>query len=272
MGKYDRIFHMALVGACIAAHTPLLLPTVGKENLALIEKTQKAMQQLEQELYLTQPETLIVITPHGNGLPDAMTLNANPEYVTNFEDFGDLVTKIRWKSDFMLIDRIREDFKAKHLPLVLDSAEALDYGAAVPLFYLAQHLPQIKVVPLVPSNLDLKAHFEFGHELKDEIMSSTRRIAVICSADLSHRAGENSPEGFSERGVAFDEKVLGDLRSGNFAGLLDIDENWANEARSCSIKALAILAGLMDHINHQTSVLSYEKPLGVGYVVANSKI
>lgn len=263
---------MGLVGACIAAHTPLLLPTIGKDNLALIDKTVKAMQQLEQELYLAQPETLLVISPHGNALPDAVTINANPEYVTNFEEFGDLVTKIRWKSDFMLVDRIREDLKLKHQPLVLDSVESLDYGTAVPLYYLAQHLPQVKIVPLIPASFDVKTHYDFGHELKDEIMSSTKRIAVVCSADLSHRAGENSPEGFSERGVAFDEKILNDLKNNNFSGFLEIDEAWANEARSCSIKALAILAGIMDHVNQATTVFSYEKPLGAGYIVAGSKI
>ena len=39
---------MALVFAGIAAHTPLLLPSVGKENLSLITKTAEAMKKLEQ--------------------------------------------------------------------------------------------------------------------------------------------------------------------------------------------------------------------------------
>ncbi len=263
---------MALVFAGIATHTPLLLPSVGKENLSLIAKTQQAMQQLEQELYLSQAETVVVITPHGNALPDALTINANPEYVTNFEEFGDLVTKLRWKSDFQLIDRIREDFKAKHLPLVLDSSETLDYGTSVPLFYLSQHMPQLRIVPLIPSQLDVKKHFEIGHDLKDEIMSSTRRIAVIASTDLSPRVGENSPEGLSPRGVSFDEKIIALLNANNYAGILEIDDAWADEAKCCGFKGLAILAGVMSKVNQQTTVLSYEKPLGVGYLVASSKI
>jgi len=263
---------MALVYAGIAAHTPLLLPSVGKENLGLIAKTAEAMKQLEQEVYLAQPETIIIISPHGNGLPDSLIINANPEYVTNFEEFGDLGTKMQWKSDFRLIDGIREDFKAKHLPLVLDSAEALDYGTSVPLFYLSQHLPDIRIVPLIPAQFDIKKHFDIGHDLKDEIMSSTRRIAVIASADLSHRVGENSPDGLSPRGVSFDEKIVADLTNNNYAGFLDIDENWVTEAQSCGIKALAVLAGVMSRVNQQTTVLSYEKPLGVGYLVASSKI
>ncbi len=266
------VVNMALVFSCIVPHTPLLMPTVGKEALALLDQTKKAMEQLEQEIYLSQPETVIVISPHGNSLPDAMVINVNPEYVTNFEEFGDLVTKIKWKADIMLVDRIREDFKIKHLPLSLDSSDFLDYGSAVPLSYLTPHLPQVKIIPLITSQLDIKTHYEFGRELKDEVMSSTRRVAIIASADLSHCVSENSPGGFSPRGVAFDDKVIADLNKRNLAGILDVDEAWATEAKACGVKALAILAGLMDEVNYASTVLSYEKPFGVGYVVASNKI
>lgn len=263
---------MGLVYSCISAHTPLLMPTIGKEGLAVIEKTRAAMVQLEQELYIAQPETVIVITPHGDSLPDSLAINLNSKYVTNFQEFGDLVTKLEWKSEIMLIDRIREDFKEKHLPLVLESSEFLDYGAAVPLFYLTQHLPNVRIVPLVTSQLDMKTHFNFGKELKDEIMSSTKRVAVIASADLSHRVGENSPEGFSPRGVAFDEKILEIVNKRNPIGILDIDEAWIGEAKACGAKVLAVLCGLIEDVRHECKVLSYEKPFGVGYLVAGMKI
>ncbi len=264
--------NMALVFSCIVPHTPLLMPTVGKEALALLDKTKKALETLEQEIYLAQPETILVISPHGNGLPDAMVINVNPEYVSNFEEFGDLVTKLKWKADILLVDRIREDFKIKHLPLSLDSAESLDYGSAVPLSYLTPHLPQVKIIPLITSQLSIKAHFDFGRELKDEIMSSVKRVAVVASADLSHCASENSPGGFSPRGAAFDDKVVADLGKRNNMGILDVDEAWETEAKACGVKSLALLAGIMDEVNYVPNVLSYEKPFGVGYVVAANKI
>lgn len=264
---------MSLVFSCIAAHTPLLMPTIAKDSLALLEKTRNAMLKLEQELYVAQPETIIVISPHGDSLPDAMTINLNSKYVTNFQEFGDLVTKLEWKPDTMLIDRIREDFKEKHLPLVLESSESLDYGTAVPLFYLTQHLPQVKIVPILTStNLDMKTHHEMGKQLKDEIMSSTKRIAVIASADLSHRVGENSPAGLSPKGVAFDEKIMEIITKHQHLGILDIDDAWVAEAQACGAKVLATLFGIMDEVNHETIVLSYEKPFGVGYLIAHKKI
>jgi AmmeMemoRadiSam system protein B len=263
---------MSLVFAAITAHTPLLMPTIGKEGLSVIAKTKEAMLQLEQELYVAQPETIIVISPHGDSLPDALSINLNSKYVTNFEEFGDLVTRLEWKSEIMLIDRFREDFKEKHLPLVLGSSEHIDYGCAVPLYYLTQHLPNVRIVPLITSQLDMKAHHTFGKELKDEIMSSTKRIAVIASADLSHRVGENSPDGLSPRGVAFDEKVMEVITKHDTNGILDLDEDWIKEAQACGAKVIATISGMLDDVNHEAKVLSYEKPFGVGYLVARMKI
>jgi len=239
----------------------------------LLEKTQKGMRKLEQNLYLAQPETLLVISSHGDILPDAVTLNANPEYVTNFEEFGDLVTKTRWKADFMLIDRIREDFKIKHLPLALMSSEALDYGTSVPLWYLSGHLPQPKIAPLLTSSgLDLKAHYQIGQELKDELLSSTKRIAIIASADLSHRAGPQSPAGYSPRGEELDAKIIELIEKNQLKSIIDIDAAWIDEAKACSMNVLAVMAGIMDYQVHQTEIISYEKPFGVGYLVAGMRI
>lgn len=263
---------MGLIYSCITAHTPMLMPSIGKENLALLDKTVNALRQLEQELYLAQPETIVVISPHGDSLPDALTINFSPKYKSNFEEFGDLTTKLEWRADTMVIDRIREDIKGKNLPLVLTSSDSLDYGCSVPLSYLTAHLPKTTIVPLITSQLDTKTHYNFGRELKDEIMSSTKRIAVIASADMSHRVGDNSPEGLSPRGVAFDDKVQEIITKRNPIGIMDVDDPWAAEAGACGTKVIATLFGMLDEVHYEASVLSYEKPFGVGYLIAQMKI
>lgn len=264
---------MPFVHAAITPHTPILVPTIGKEGLTLIEKTRQAMIQLEQELYVTQPETILVISPHGESLPDAVCVNLNSKYVTNFTEFGDLTTKQEWKSDVVLADAIREDFKLKHLPMTLTSSEFLDYGTAVPLTYLTAHLPNVRILPIITaSQLDIKAHYEIGKQLKDELMGAMKRVSVIASADLSHRVSELSPAGFSPRGVAYDEKIQELLAKSSPIGILDIDEAWLTEAQTCGAKVLALLAGIMDDVKHEAKVISYEKPFGIGYLVAGIKI
>ena len=271
-GPFCAIFlHMALVFSCIASHTPLLVPTIGKGALATISKTEVAMKQLEQELYSTHPETLIVITPHGDQLPDAMTINLSASYRTNFQEFGDLTTKLVWKPNIMLIDRIRENMKEKHLPLVLDSQEDLDYGTAVPLWYLTQHLPNVTIVPIATSGLDMKAHVDFGRELRDEILASTERIAIVASADLSHTLSDKAPGGFSPRGAELDELLTSIVAKQDADGILKIDEALIAEAKACGPKVIGILFGMLADSRYATKVFSYECPFGVGYMVAEMK-
>jgi len=264
---------MALVFTAIAAHTPVLIPSIGKAGIELVEKTVTAMERLEQNLYLAQPDVIIVISPHGDSLPDAFTMNMTGRYVSNFEEFGDLVTKVEWKPAMMLMDRLREDFKKTDFKMVMTSAENLDYGTAVPLYYLTRHIPAVKVIPITPSSkLDLKTHYDFGKKMKEEIMASTSRIAIIASADLSHRAGEKSPEGMSAEGIAFDEKIQEILRERNPIGVLDINDAWLDEAGTCSGRALAMMFGILDGVQHEVEILSYEKPFGVGYLVASVRV
>lgn len=264
---------MALVFTAVAAHTPVLIPSIGKGGLEIIGQTKSAMERLEQNLYLAQPDVLIVISPHGDSLPDAMTINMNGRYESNFEEFGDLVTKKEWKPAMMLMDRFREDFKKTDFKVVMTSLEKLDYGTSVPLFYLTQHIPDLKVIPVMPSTkLDLKTHYAFGKKMKEEIMTSTERIAVVASADLSHRVSEKSPEGLSPKGVAFDEKIQEILKERNPIGILDIDDAWLEEASTCSARVLAMMFGVLDGVHHEVEILSYEKPLGVGYLVASARV
>jgi len=261
---------MTLVFSGIATHTPILMPRIGKaEGLKMIEKTGQAMELFKQELLMTRPDIVVVISPHGEMLTDAVTINLNSKYVSRFDEFGDLVTKDEWRPATMLIDRLREDSKRLHLPLTLTSEDFLDYGTSVPLHYMTENLKDVRIVPMRPSSgLSLKAHFEIGAALKSEIMDSTSRIVVIASADLSHRVGENSPGGLSPKGVAFDDKIIELLRERNPIGILDIDEDWIKEAQACGAAPLALLFGLLDGMNIEPHIFSYEKPLGVGYLIA----
>lgn len=263
---------MALVYAAIAPHSPVLMPNIGKSDLGKLERTRQALAELEQELYIAQPDTLLVISPHGNALPDALAINFNSSYVGDFSEFGDLASRPAWKAEIPLVNHIREDFKSKELPLVLSSSDSIDYGCAVPLTYLTAHLPNARVIPLLTTKLDMKTHYNVGRELKDEIMHSTKRVAVIASADLSPRAADPSPAGFSPRGAAFDEKIRQILQSGSPVSILDIDEPWVEESEACGAKTLATLCGMLDDVHHTTRVISYEKPLGVGFIVASIKI
>lgn len=261
-----------LTFAAITPHPPILIPTIGKENLKQVKKTTEAMEELEKKLFEAKPETIIIISPHGPILPDAFSINLNPKYQSNLEEFGDFATKLEFKTDTALAYRIKELMEDKNIPLILASEPYLDHGAAIPLYFLTKRLSEVAVLPVGYSLLDFKTHFNFGDYLKEIILNEEKRIAVIASGDLSHRLIKDAPAGYSARGKEFDQKLTELITNKNTAGILNLDSELVEEAGECGLRSFIILLGLLERINYIPEVLSYEGPFGVGYLVANFKL
>lgn len=257
-----------IVFSAIVPHSPLLLPDIGKTHGKKLTQTVAALADIEQRLYVTRPDTICVISPHGQVLGDAFGINLSAQYATSFKDFGDFKTSKTFRSDFMLIDRIQRAIR-KDVPLALHSDETLDYGFGVPLHLLTAHLANPTVIPVTTSGLDLKAHFEFGKAMRDEMLNSNKRVAVIASADLAHSLTKDAPGGFSPRGAEFDAKIQELLAQRNVPGLLQVDPTLCAEAKECGLRAILIALGLLDGIDYTARVLSYEGPLGIGYLVSH---
>lgn len=262
---------MSIVFSAIAPHPPILIPTIGKENLLQLKTTSESYAKLEADLYASQPETIIVISPHGPVQEKNFTMNLNPEFNLEFDEFGDLATKITLKGNIGLAHKIRERLETK-APLALISQPKLDHGVSVPLFLLTRHLPNIKIIPLYYSGLDLTAYYNLGQRLKSELLKEKERIAVIASADLSHRLTENAPAGYNPKGKKFDKKLIECLRKSQTDEILKFSHDFISDAGECGLKSIVILLGIMEGINYRAELLSYEAPFGVGYMVMNFKI
>jgi len=260
---------MSLVYAAITPHPPLLIPNIGKDVLKKLDKTKIALEKMEEELYLSKPDIIIIISAHGTYFSDAFTINVCPEYHTNLKEFGDLVTKLNFKGEMNLSSTIRERTKEEKIPTTMISEPTLDHGSAVPLFYLTRHLSDIKIIPISYSGLDWKTHLDFGYLIKEKILDSNKRIAVIASGDLSHALNTNSPAGFNPAGIKFDEKIQELLAHRNVSGMLQMDAEFVKNASECGFKTFLILMGILKNIDYTYRQHSYEAPFGVGYLTAN---
>lgn len=260
---------MSLVFAAITPHPPLLIPTIGKETIKKVEKTKKALEQLEEDLYLSKPDALFIISPHGSYFNDAFTLNVCPEYETDLKEFGDLATKLKFKGEMNISSLIRERMKNSGIPTAMISESYLDHGSAVPLFYLTPHLPNLQILQLGFCDLDWKTHVEFGYLLKEEIMDANKRVAVVASGDLSHALTSDAPAGFNAAGKKFDAKIQELLSTRNTAGMLQLDQQLVADAAECGFRSFLILTGLLKNVDYEYKQYSYEGPFGVGYLTAN---
>lgn len=258
-----------LVFSAFTPHTPLLIPNIGKDNLKKLEKTSQAMQHLAEDLYAAKPDMIVIISGHSECYPDAFAINLNDPYKADLSSLGDLEPAKEFRPDFPLIDHLQRQLRKNDVPVTLHPEEALDYGSSVPLMLLTEQIKGVKIVPISVSGLAPKQHFQFGQALKDQIFDSTQRVAVIATGDLSHTLTSDSPAGFSPNGAKFDDKIQELISQNNAAGLIKLDPKIIKDAQQCGYRALLILFGILDKLNFKSEILSYEAPLGVGYLTVN---
>lgn len=255
-----------IIFSAIVPHSPLLLPKIGKGHRKKLARTLEAYKTLEEQLYASKPDTLVVLTPHGAILPHALALFIASAYRTNLKEFGDTVTNLEFKADLRSIEALRKLRQHKKpVPIAAVTCENIDYGTAVPLYFLTPHLPNIRIVPIGSSALSLRKHFDAGAQIGDILQQTTRRIALIASADLAHTLTENAPGGFSTAGKKFDEAVVQALRKKAPTSILKLEAQ-AESAKACGLQVIAMLLGAMDDLNYAVEPLAYEGPFGVGYL------
>jgi MEMO1 family protein len=258
---------MSLVFAAITPHPPIIIPTIGQENLPKVKNTIEAMTNLEKDLKAAEPDIIIIISPHGQLFEDAFSINYADSYTGDFEHLGDLSVSLKFSPDLAFLHRLKERLEHK-LPTVIVQEERVDHGSLVPLYFLTKNIKPT-IIPIGYSLLSYEKHLEFGRIIKEEIFNSQKRIAVIASGDLSHRLTKDAPAGYSLKGEEFDKKLIELLKAKDTKGILELDKNFIEEAGECGLRSFLILLGILEDINYQPELYSYEGPFGVGYMVMN---
>jgi len=253
-----------IVLAAIVPHSPLLAPTIGKEHREKLADTLKAFEALAESLYLAKPDTIVMLSPHAPMYPDSFSGNIAPSFKGSLKEFGDHGTELPIKADFLLLDHIHRHMRDHQTPFTLTSAEELDYATTIPLMFLIKGLPTVKLVPIGMSGLDIQQHYAFGEELKNVVHAESRRVAIIASADLSHAASTESPEGVTEQGMTFDKTMRAQAITLDAAGMLAMDPAMLEQAKQSGHKPIVMLMGCLKDMNCKAKELSYEAPFGVG--------
>ncbi|HNX10844.1 MAG TPA: class III extradiol dioxygenase subunit B-like domain-containing protein [bacterium] len=259
--------------AFIVPHSPILIPAIGKANIALLQKTAQSYAKLAEKIISLEPELIVIISPHSQSDTENFTINISPKMMINFEEFGDFATKNEANGDIALAHELKEALRSDY-EIKLTTQERLDYGSAIPYHLLTENYKKVKVLPLAPSTLDIANHYEFGKKLGDFLINRPEKILIIASADLSHRLKRRSIYGYSPKGAKFDNKLIEYLSNPENAAenILKMDANLVKEAMSCGLKSIILSLGIISRLEYQPQVLSYQGDLGIGYLALDFNI
>ncbi len=263
-----------LVFSAICPHPPIIIPGITGNRRPQAKKTVKAIESLASELKKFSPDTIIVISPHGPMRYDKFTINFENNFQGNFSDFGVNDGEYEYINDTPLAKDIYARVRSKHYPIEIIRETGLDYGAMIPLSYLTKDMERKpKIVPLTYTALDWDIHFKFGQEIGQVVSETETNIAFVASGDLSHRLSEDAPAGFSPYGIKFDKTLIELLEKNEAEKIRNLNPEFCDEAGECGLRSILIALGVIDHTRrHIFQQLSYESPLGVGYLVGQWKI
>lgn len=254
--------------AAICPHPPIIIPSIGRENLSMVGSTVKAMKLLANEVLDLGLDTIVIISPHGPYQSEFMSMAGQERLRGDFLDFGTDDVSMDFANDSDLVLNIKNICDSKNIPVEMIGREiALDHGSMVPLYFLTKHVPDIKIVLISFSELDYGKHFEFGKSIHEAIANVDRNIGLVASGDLSHRLMPDAPAGYSPLGKKFDSMIIELLEAGKADEILRIDSNLIESAGECGLRSIIITLGVLSAVENKFEKLSYEGPFGVGYLV-----
>ncbi len=262
---------MPIITSAFLPPSPLLIPEIGKQNTAVLDKTLEAYKYVAAGLQEAEIDVIIVISPHGDLQNNNISLNVHPELKVSFPEFGLLSILKTFQPALALADDIKNILENSENAIRLSSQSYLDYGSAVALQLLTGDLKNTKVLPLFPAmNLNRDYHFKFGKQLREYLHTRSEKIAVIAVGDLSHRLKKNSPAGYSPKGARFDNRLIEYLNESNnsIEKIMTIDDKLADEVLEGALKQLSLLLGIIGE-DFKPEVLAYQNDFGVGYLSVN---
>ena len=256
-----------IVFAAIMPHPPESIPGIGeKGNSKTIKKTLQAFDQLRAGIEKSDPETIVIISPHARMEKYSFVINSAKKLVGDFAEFG-LEETYTYVNDTKIVKELFSACFIKELPAQLHE-DFLDYGALIPLYHLTKNIKP-KIVHLSFSFMDYNFHYRYGQILQKIINGDTsKRIAIIASGDLSHKLFPTSPAGFSPKAQEFDRMILRYLKEDNIESILKLKRQDVIEISECGIRSFIILFGALHSKKYKFKLLSYESPLGIGYLTA----
>ncbi|MGP1586492.1 MAG: AmmeMemoRadiSam system protein A [Schwartzia sp. (in: firmicutes)] len=261
---------MAILGAFVVPHPPIILPEIGRGEERRIQATIDAYREAMKRAAALSPDTVVVTSPHAAMYADYFHVSPGEGASGDFGAFRAPEVKVTAVYDDELARAIGEACREAGIDGGTGAPREpeLDHGTMVPLRFLQECMPAVKVVRIGLSGMSPLVHYRFGAAIARAAQALGRRVVHIASGDLSHKLRADGPYGFAAEGEVFDRECMAALGDGDFLRLLSIDPALSEGAAECGLRSFWIMAGVLDGLSVTAEALSYEGPFGVGYGVA----
>lgn len=258
-------------------HPVSMIPEIEKDELLTIKDTILATEEAAKIIKEKNPQTIILVTPHGPVVEDSASISIHPRLKGNFEAFGAPDVIMGFETDDLLTRHILRQTKRLGISLVELTDDVaknyylsleLGYGALVPLYYLSKAGFRGQLIHISLGVLAYEEIYTFGKAVQKAIGVAGKRVAVIGSGNLSHTTIIDGESDQTFKAQEFDQEVLQAVKALDVKALLNMDKKLIATAKECCLPSIFFLMGVVGGLDAKGTLLSYEAPCGVGYGVA----
>ena len=267
---------MAVIGAVMVPHPPIILPEIGRGEEKKIQATTDAYKTAMAFTASLKPDTVVIASPHSVMYADYFHISPGVEAEGDFRRFRARNVYIHADYDYEFVHTLcglcdRDEFPAGTMG---ERDPQLDHGTMIPLYFLNQYMDpsSFRVVRIGLSGLPLADHYRLGLKVREASERLGRRVVFIASGDLSHKLKEEGPYGFDPNGPVYDDCIMDVMGRAQFDELLDFDEAFCDRAAECGHRSFVMMAGALDGTAVRTCRLSHEGTFGVGYGVCTYQV
>ena len=261
---------MAVVGAFVMPHPPLIIPAVGKGREQGIQATIDACNEVARRIARLAPQTIVISSPHATLYRDYFQISPGRTAYGSFAAYGARQAAYQAAYDVELVDEVVRRCERAGIAAGTDYERdaRLDHGSMIALHFIQQHYQDFEVVRVGLSGFSPAEHYRLGQTVAEAAAALNRRVVWLASGDLSHKLKEDGPYGFVPEGPVFDQRITQDFATGDLVDVLAMDPALAERAAECGLRSFQMMVGALHGLAVRSELLSYEGPFGVGYGVA----
>lgn len=242
-----------------------------------VQRSIRAVKDIALDIAKVKPETILVISKDGNIFDDAVNVDFTLRMSGSLDEDGVSVSMEK-ECDMGLLEEINSRSNREELPVfMMNTKKAEEYGVEqeltpatiTALYYIDKVYPDYKIVQVTTGDVARKDLYEIGMILREAAEANQKpAYAIVCENQSD--CLESAYDEYREAGQSYDAQVQADLKDQDYLDLMLMKQRFIEKADAQGYDSLMIYLGMLEKIKNQTEVLSYEAPMGQGWLVAKS--
>lgn len=212
-----------------------------------------------------KPQVVVLLSPRGTVVHDAVTVHAQPRLKGNLKLFGLEEQVLVFETEHLLIKTILNQGNRLGIEMQLltndflvenQLDDTLCQEALVPLYFLAQSGYKGQIVHLNYGDLFYEEMYTLGKVVQLAIDKVKKRSVILVGTNLSSQS-------------VWNHDIINSLKNLDIKLLLEIAKNKPEDMQGCDFRALFFLIGVLSKLNFKQREVYYKEYLKKGQLVAN---